>query len=1060
MTKARVFIIWDFELHSIRPTLEGLAAHPPEGYEVFVPGVSEEVPTGRVFEDRVRKRLDASDRVLVLTDLPNANVGFELGYALGRGKPVILASIQTKLPDWVAEARLFGGWFVASARGSKKLRQLVTARLEGDEAGKEIAAPQMEKAGEETLFLCARSEAAEVYLDTAERVVPSWLTLGEAWPTWEQLPERLSSAGRVVRTIAPVHTDEPRDGIENALASVVAGLAKATDRELIVLRDKQACPRGIIDVKVGEYLVEGLKGYEGKLRSLSAPAPTETPALDPVTVYRAWLGRKHSIFVPFFETQERAFEEVCVTLKIQTALAQREPENPGRSLGNEALHRPLSLAELLSMDPDPEQGISGHWSVLGEPGSGKSTACRLLCKEISKSETGALPVLLSLTAWVRRANMQDPFDYAQALAQGESEDIESSQSLAGLAEALRKAAKNDGAVWLLFDGLDELTTDERSRLSEDLPKLIARYGNCRFLVTSRPTDFEAPASVLCEAQLSPLKQTDQDELLERWIGPDLAEGMRKELQVRPRLAELAPNPLMLTFLAKLYEDSRTGEEGEPLPSGRSSLYGSAVRLLLERGRAKEGRSVRSPEVALRVLPELALTLLESERDAWSRSELFTLLNEVLDREPSLEKHLSRAQWIPEDFLEDIRSIAGLLGDHDGPGTDWRFLHRSLGEYLAAVALAEQEEWAVDPVQRLRGDEARWGETFALLTGLLPPDDDRRQGLLNELVASDADLAKRTLPQIECLAPREAVELLKRVDGWDGDDLRHLVMTLVLERRDEEEIRDAVLEDLSAELSAEEQAWRLYALQSCGLQVDPTGFFKACGRSLSKRSSIEFTPIPAGEFLMGSEAGEEGRYHWEHDLHHVSVPAFHLAPTPVTQGQYAAFDSKREVKDPRLPAVDVNWWEAWLFCRWIGARLPSEAEWEYACRGRTRLEDARSRYSSGDSEEDLARVGWYSGNSDKRLHRVGKKAANDFGLFDMHGNVFEWCQDSWAEDNEQAYSAHPAAYEPILPGSSLRVGRGGGFASGASFARSAYRVRFRPSRRWNVQGFRPARSTSE
>lgn len=213
-------------------------------------------------------------------------------------------------------------------------------------------------------------------------------------------------------------------------------------------------------------------------------------------------------------------------------------------------------------------------------------------------------------------------------------------------------------------------------------------------------------------------------------------------------------------------------------------------------------------------------------------------------------------------------------------------------------------------------------------------------------------------------------------------------------------------------------------------------------------------VEPGTFLMGSLGGEEGRYGDEGPRHEVRIEsAFELMAVPVTNAMYVAFDPNHEYEKGREqhPVVNVSWYEAVSFCRWLGARLPTEAEWEFACRA-----DTTTRYWSGDLEEDLDRVGWY-GESDGSTHAVGEKPANPFGLYDMHGNVEEWVQDCWSDDYKESRHSHPGAYEPADAGGSYRVSRGGSFAFDARYARSAFRFHVPPGDRWRPLGFRPARS---
>jgi formylglycine-generating enzyme required for sulfatase activity len=226
--------------------------------------------------------------------------------------------------------------------------------------------------------------------------------------------------------------------------------------------------------------------------------------------------------------------------------------------------------------------------------------------------------------------------------------------------------------------------------------------------------------------------------------------------------------------------------------------------------------------------------------------------------------------------------------------------------------------------------------------------------------------------------------------------------------------------------------------------------------------VELVLVPGGRFLMGSPEGEEGRFDREGPQHEVELASFWLARTPVTNAQYQEYmKANRGAKGPEYwgdhrfnqdqqPVVGVSWHEAKAYCAWAELRLPTEAQWEYACRAGT-----TTRYCSGDTEEDLTRVGWYVVNSGGRLHAVRELEPNAWGLYDMHGNTFEWC-----EDRSGSYETNPCTrdglrYKPV--GGADRVVRGGHFGDEDCYTRSAYRNGDEPFSRHFYVGFRPAQS---
>ncbi|MCY2967397.1 MAG: formylglycine-generating enzyme family protein [Planctomycetota bacterium] len=228
----------------------------------------------------------------------------------------------------------------------------------------------------------------------------------------------------------------------------------------------------------------------------------------------------------------------------------------------------------------------------------------------------------------------------------------------------------------------------------------------------------------------------------------------------------------------------------------------------------------------------------------------------------------------------------------------------------------------------------------------------------------------------------------------------------------------------------------------------------------EKSGITFLRIPAGDFLMGSEKITDD----EKPVHRVTISRdFWLAKHPVTNAQYErylrsaagelvrpAYWDERRYNQPEQPVVGVSWDEAVAFAHWCGARLPTEAEWEYACRA-----GSSGDYCFGDDVAQLADYAWYNPSSNGQAQPVGTKRPNVWGLHDMHGNVWEWCADWYA-----AYAA-TAMTDPAGPNrGSDRVFRGGSLGGGAGVCRSAIRNRYSPSYRFNFLGFRVALSSAE
>ena len=221
-------------------------------------------------------------------------------------------------------------------------------------------------------------------------------------------------------------------------------------------------------------------------------------------------------------------------------------------------------------------------------------------------------------------------------------------------------------------------------------------------------------------------------------------------------------------------------------------------------------------------------------------------------------------------------------------------------------------------------------------------------------------------------------------------------------------------------------------------------------------------VPAGSFLMGSADGDPDADADSRPRHRVDITRpFYLGVHEVTQQQYQAIMDGYNPSEDRAahqPVTNVNWSDAEEFCRRLSLReqalyrLPTEAEWEYACRAGT-----STPWSSGANASELRRAAWYENNSQGGPRLVGQLAPNPWGLYDMHGNVAEMVQDWFSADY---YGRSPAADPVNLDGKGSRVFRGGNFAATARQCRADYRGAHTASVRSAKVGFRVVRVKSD
>lgn len=261
-----------------------------------------------------------------------------------------------------------------------------------------------------------------------------------------------------------------------------------------------------------------------------------------------------------------------------------------------------------------------------------------------------------------------------------------------------------------------------------------------------------------------------------------------------------------------------------------------------------------------------------------------------------------------------------------------------------------------------------------------------------------------------------------------------------------EVVDGEIRPMGFKAVGQDGAWPMKLLEAASLGTRP-------GQAWTDpTTNIELRWIPAGTFNMGSPANEDGRLRAEGPQHEIRISrGYWMGAYEVTQRQYETVMGVNPALFKRVganaPVEQVSWEDAQRFIDRLNAkggsveyRLPTEAQWEYACRAGT----------LGPYYADLDSIAWYDNDSEYSTHPVGQKQADAWGLYDMLGNVSEWCQD-WLGDY-----APGSATDPAGPSSSVvngRVLRGGSWTDGAEFCRSAFRFSRNPKTQQPYTGFR-------
>jgi formylglycine-generating enzyme required for sulfatase activity/energy-coupling factor transporter ATP-binding protein EcfA2 len=745
-----------------------------------------------------------------------------------------------------------------------------------------------------------------------------------------------------------------------------------------------------------------------------------------------------------------------------------------------------------------EEALAEHTRlvVLGDPGSGKTTLLRYLAlcyardraegltvvrDRLGLAESGYLPVLLplrNLGAYLKANYPKDDgteghqrlLEFLHMYLRGERIDIPDDFFDASLAA---------GQAVILFDGMDEVGDfDLRRRVARLIEAFSSDNPRCRIVVTSRIVGYAGPARLGGDFTTTTIRDfalADVEQFLSHWhrlvaigqMGPgETAEHfaaqqtlhLMEAIRSNPRVRELAINPLMLTVIALVHRDRIK------LPERRAELYAEAVDVLL--GKWDEARGVE--EVRLfddrpydltdrrLLLQSIALRMHEAGHKEIGVDDLLAQVEGAFVRITADARAAERAA---ERFLSVIRERTGLLVEA-GQGV-YRFSHLTFQEYIAAVEVAERDDYAAYTLSHAA--DPFWREVILLEAGYL---STKNQAKTTQLITAIADARQEPEPFHNLVL---AAECMRDVGPTRVEADLTSRLTQRLQQELERPIRPGLL-GMIERLTVGKAVLTRRIAAATALSRIQTGNFAASSPYWSPPyGEPVWVTIPAGEFSLGSDPGDQMADDNEKPAQRLVLPEFQIARTPITNAQYLLYLQATSARPPvhwedgqppkdqlNHPVVNVDWSDAYAYCQWLSGvtgkpiGLPSEAEWEKASRG----DWDRRIYPWGDAFDATSCNNRELGLGHTTPVGIFPAGASPYGCLDMAGNVWEWTESVYEPYPYPTDEAGRAQREHHDAGQETgRVFRGGAFDLNRRYVRCACRSGAAPGYRGGYDGYR-------
>ena len=636
--------------------------------------------------------------------------------------------------------------------------------------------------------------------------------------------------------------------------------------------------------------------------------------------------------------------------------------------------------------------------------------------------------------------------------------------------------KNGGAKMLwLCDGLDEVTKDKRENLLSDLKSNIKDLPSLKIIITSRPLpgfNFNPHYHYYVIDPLSPKKRS---QIIQNYFEsePQIAASLDEKIKSQPYLAEFAKIPLLLQIFCWF---TRKKQE---FPSKRFDMFEALTLKLLKEWpiQRNSDQFVFDLKTRDQILTALAFEMWQQDISEVSPDKMVNFWNH-LKQKYFFKKGIKELDV--KSLLDSLVTCSGLLKESAGK---YFFVFRFFAEYYVAKQMQQSSRsgpLAFLPFQKTFDlasviDQVQWEEPIKLYASKLSKAEDREQ-FLATLWDKNQPLAIRCFAE---MGPVHEISLLQTFLRYSKIQEREtLIKSLPENVRNPVKIIETIKNWLPFEKDGRIWYWSIQILlQQPGGNTVFHDLFMSKDPQIS-RPIFEMKVIPGQDFFEMRTASDSPK---SVQIQKVHLSTFRIGIIPVTNKEYLPFcnaiqacfpawlnpktysggqpqekDILPGIKyfskfDPQFltgenyPVVGITWYDAYLFALWCGGRLPTEAEWEFAC-----CAGASTDWSFGNNENELEKYGFYIANSKGSIQPVRQREPNSFGLFDMHGNVWEWCQD-WFDNYREGFVENPQGPEDGV----YKVIRGGAWDSEPFQCKSGFRYYYLPHRTFDSIGFRVA-----